>query len=321
MANNPHLYDKLAGNIKNNVAIFNDIAIKRIKEPPYDYDLMITLDSDNCHSYLRQIYKQNMNGKTLNLYSPERFSEKIQWLKLYDNLPEKSTLTDKLKVRDYVKEKIGEQYLKPVLQVANSFDEIDFNSLPETFVMKCTHGSKWQNIVKSKKGLLEHKVIFDIVHDQFNGWLTHEFMPFSAFEMQYKFIEPKILIEPLLRENINEMPAEYEIYCFNGKPKIFQKVRYGQNKEATVYDENFNIMNLKFSSDYNLKNEEADNYIKEAVELSKKLVGDFKLVRIDWLLYKGQLYFNEMTFTPFSGFYNFEDDKWDKKLGDLLNLE
>ncbi|MBQ9244886.1 hypothetical protein IJ182_01310 [bacterium] len=318
---NSHLYNKFLGNIINCFANFSDTFIKKIKEPPYDYDFLMTLDSDTCHSHLRKIYKQNMKGKTLNLYSPERFSEKIQWLKLYDNLPEKATLTDKLKVRDYVKERIGEKYLKPILQVADSFGEIDFDSLPETFVMKCTHGSKWQNIVKSKEGLLDHGIIYNIVRGQFEGWMTHKFTPYAGFELQYKYIEPKIIIEPLMRDNIDEMPTEYEIYCFNGKPKIFQKVKYGRNKYATVYDENFNKIDLKFKPDYQLLKEDADNYLKEAIELSKKLVGDFKLVRIDWMLYNNQLYFAEMTFTPFSGFYEFEDDKWDKKLGDLLSLK
>ena len=122
-------------------------------------------------------------------------------------------------------------------------------------------------------------------------------------------------------DNPQDKADEIEIYCFNGKPKIFQHIKYTNPRQVSIYDENFNNIDLKFLPNYELQNKPVDDCIRQAVELSKKLCLDFKLVRVDWLIYKDKIYFNEMTFTPFSGLYNFEDDSWDYRLGNMLNLK
>ena len=165
--------------------------------------------------------------------------------------------------------------------------------------------------------------LFNKVRDGINSWMNHTFSFFEGFEMQYQDIKPKIIIEPLLRENINFPPTEIEIYCFNGQPKIFQKIIYEDFPKVSVYDENFNFVNFKFKEHYVSVQEPIDDNIKKAVELSKILAEQFKLVRVDWLLYKDHLYFNEMTFTPFSGFILFpaEYKDWDLKLGQMLDIK
>lgn len=290
-----------------------------IGEPPYDYDFLINLDEREYPKYLKKMF-YNMTGKKLNLKHPKTFNEKIQWLKLYDLTPLKTKLTDKVLVRDWVKEKIGENYLKPVLWIGEKFDDIPFEKLPENFIIKANHGCKWHYIIKNKNEFLNNDVLIKIVKSHFDGWMQQTFFPWAGFEMQYKEITPKILIESLLCDIINEKPEEIEVYCFNGKPKIFQRIKYSYPRIVTVFDENYKNLDLKFMHDYVLEPYNADENIKLAVELSKKLSKDFKLARVDWLINKSQLYFNEITFTPFSGFYKFEDEKWNFKLGNMLDL-
>ena len=355
--------------------IFNNIRrIFEVPYPPYPYNFLMDLDEKEYPKYIKQIYRA-ATGRKLNLKNPKRFSEKIQWLKLYDNLPIKTTLTDKILVRDWIEEKIGSEYLKPIISINNTYDEIDFTNFPDCFIIKANHGCKWHYKIKNKAKFLESEALQEIIKRQLNDWLSISFFPFAGLETQYKNIVPKLISEPLLLDNpqdkadeieiycFNSNPKilnwhyndlnteirkscsydekfniidlkfitnyisvehpldENEIYCFNGKPKIFQHIKYTNPRQVSIYDENFNNIDLKFLPNYELQNKPVDDCIRQAVELSKKLCLDFKLVRVDWLIYKDKIYFNEMTFTPFSGLYNFEDDSWDYRLGNMLNLK
>ena len=291
-----------------------------LPDPPYNYDFLLSIDEKEYPKYLKRIFKYVMNQK-LNLKNPKTFNQKIQWLKLYDATPLKTQLTDKVLVRNWVKEKIGENYLKPILQICDSFDEIDFESLPNYFIIKTNHGCKWHYSVKNKEKLLSTEQLMSLVKKHFDGWMNQSFFPFAGFEMQYRDIVPKILVEPILMLNDEKEPIDIEVYCFNGEPKYTQKIRYAETREVSVYDEKLKLTDLKFMPNYVQINEPVDEIVREAVHLSKSLAEKFKLVRVDWIVCGGKLYFNEMTFTPFSGFYDFEDKNWDIKLGNLLKIK
>jgi len=287
----------------------------------FNYDFMMSLKEKDYPKYLSKAYFIK-TGKKLNLRKPETLNEKIQWLKIYDNLPIKAQLTDKVLVRDWVKDKIGEEYLKPVLQICDKFEDIDFDKLPESFIIKCNHGCKWNVVVRKKKEYLNNKKIYNISMKIINNWLSQTFFGYSDFETQYKNITPKIIIEPLMRENADAEGKEKEIYifCFNSLPKIFHRYEFDTEKNKRVYttlDENYDYVNI-FS---NTEAKEADNILKQAVELSKKLAENFKFVRVDWFIFKEKLYFEEMTFTPLSGYINFVDKDLDIKLGNMLSLK
>lgn len=281
---------------------------------------MANLDEKEYPKYLKEIYKF-FTGKKLNLKHPKTFSEKIQWLKLYDTTPLKTQLTDKVLVRDWIKDKIGEEYLKPVLQICKSFEELEFDKFPNSFIIKANHGCKWHYKIKDKEKVLSNEVLMTIMQSHFDGWMYDNFFAYAGFELQYKDIQPQIMVEPLLLDNPNDKPTEIEIYCFNGKAKISQEIKYATKRTASVFDENLKSIDLKLKKNYTIENKEPDDLLKLAVALSEKLSEEFKLVRVDWLIYHDKIYFNEMTFTPFSGFYEFEDDKTDKKLGKMLNLK
>ncbi len=290
-----------------------------IGEPPWEYNLLVTLEESQYPKYLEKLFKRQ-TGKKLNLKHPKTFNEKIQWLKLYDNIPLKSDLTDKVKARDWVKSKIGEEYLKPVLWIGQNFDEIPFDKLPNSFIIKTNHGCKWQYKIKSKEDFLKEINLYNYIKNRFDGWMKQTFFPWGGLETQYKTIKPQLLIEPILIDDDKSFPIEYEIYCFNSVPKIYQKVKYTNPARCCVYDEDFQKSDITLNPAYIIEFEEASETLKKAAELSKTLSKQFKLVRVDWLLYNNKIYFNEMTFTPFSGFFQ-TDDKTNLKLGKMLKLK
>lgn len=299
--------------------LIKKLKIENIGEPPYEYDLLISLNESEYPKYLKRMFK-GMTGQELNLNNPKTFNEKIQWLKLYDSTPLKAQLTDKVLVRDWVQDKIGGEYLKPVLWIGKSFDGIPFDELPLQFIIKANHGCKWHFKIKNKEKFLQEQQIYNQVKAQFNSWMNQTFFPWAGFEMQYKGITPQLLIEPLLADEQNQFSVEYEIYCFNGKPEIFQKIKYKIPAQCCVYNSDFSISEIRFNPYYTVTEESPDDCLKRAVTLSEKLSEGFKLVRVDWLKYKDNIYFNEMTFTPYSGFFIFENSKWNEKLGKMLKL-
>ena len=277
---------------------------------------MLSLDDKEYPYYLSQAYFLK-TGEKLNLRKPKTLNEKIQWLKLYDNLPIKTTLTDKVLVRDWIKTQIGDEYLKPVLWIGDSFDDIPFSSLPNSFIIKVNHGCKWHVVVKNKNEYLSTQQTYNFSRNLF--WLNQTYFGWSDFETQYKNIIPKIIIEELLYDK----NVSFQIWCFNGKPLI-SRVFNGGN--ITSLDENLENINIKFLTE----NKYGVTYfidcvdiLKNAIDLSKKLSKDFKLVRVDWMVYNNKLYFEEMTFTPLSGFIFFAEkqDELQLRYGKMLVLK
>ena len=283
----------------------------------------MSLNEKDYQKYLSLAYLVK-TGKKLNLKNPLTINEKIQWLKIYDNLPVKTALTDKVLVRDYIKDKIGEEYLKPVLWIGDDFDSIPFSSLPDSFIVKANNGCKWHFIVKGKQTYLENLRLFQSTKGAMNNWMKQSFFGWSDFECQYRDIKPQIIVEELLREE-GDKTNEIEIWCFNGVPKIIQDIKKENQRTRSVcsYDENFNYLNLNFIEHAVIENHECSGELIKAVELSRILSEGFKLVRTDWMLYQKRLYFCEMTFTPYSGFIP-DNDEWEErqiKMGNMLNLK
>lgn len=284
-----------------------------------DPNFLSQLQEADYPDFLSYVFKKK-TGESLNLKNPKTFNQKIQWLKLKDNNDEKSQLTDKVLVRNFVKSKIGEEFLKPALWIGKRFDEIPFEQLPDKFIIKANNGSKKYLMIKDKKRFLETPQLVDAVKIRFYNWLNSPYYLNSALEMQYKNIEPQIIIEPVLCDEGTSVPVDIQIYCFNGTPKVFELKSNTDPRMCTVFDENFEQSDIKFmKKDVSIFQQPDDN-LKKAVELSAVLCPNFKFVRVDWIVCGGKLYFNDMTFTPESGFYDFIDRKQNIKLGDMLKL-
>ncbi len=290
-----------------------------IEETKLSYRSLLSLNEKEYPKYLELIFKKE-TGTDLDLDNPITFNQKIQWLKLYDLTPLKTKLTDKVLVRDWVKNQIGDEYLKPVLWIGSKFDDIPFEKLPEKFIIKANNGCKWQYKIKSKTKLLGNKDLFSYVKRRFDGWMVQKFHLFGGFELQYRDIIPQIIIEELLPVN-DDSSSEFEIYCFNSEPMFYQEIKYSIPAVCCVYNKDYSISKIEFNPEYIKMEKPPDKFLKRAVELSKKLAEGFKLVRADWIKCENRLYFNEMTFTPFSGFFRFKDKNTDEYLGSLLKIK
>ena len=280
-----------------------------------DYNYYSTLPPRKYPKELALWYKLVM-GEDLDLRNPRTFNEKIQWLKLYDATQLKTRLADKYLVREWVKEKIGEEYLVPLLGVWDSFEEIDFDKLPNQFALKANHGSGWNIIVKDKS-----KFDREDARKKFDSWMKLNFAFYAGFELQYMNIPPKIIAEKY-NENVEGL-KDYRFYCFNGKPmQVWVDIFSGTpNHLRSVYDMEWNLLPLKCTWPHGgeLLREKPETFEKMK-EFAELLSQDFAFVRVDFFDVDGKLYMGEMTFTPMSGLGKFEPDSWDLKLGNLLQL-
>lgn len=266
--------------------------------------------------YLKIIFKLRL-GYSLDLKNPQTFNEKLQWLKLYDRNPKYIQMVDKYEVRKYISENIGEEYLIPLIGVYNRFEEINFEELPNQFVIKCTHDSGGVVICKNKSK-------FDIrkAKEKIKKSMKRNFY-YSGREWPYKNIKPKIIIEQYMEDKKAKELIDFKIMCFNGIPKFSFTCseRYNDGLKVTFYDLNWKKMPFERHYPSSTKEIEKPKNYELMLELSKKLSKNIPFVRVDWYEINEKLYFGELTFYPGSGLEEFKPFSWDKKLGNLLSLE
>ena len=238
-------------------------------------------------------------------------------MKLYDNDPLKTQLTDEYLVREWVKEKIGEKYLIPLYGVQNSFGEINFNLLPEQFVLKTNHGCAFNIIVKEKSKLNLKKI-----KEKFETWMKINYAFSNGFEFQYLYIKPKIIAEKYL-ENINGDIYDFKVFCFKGKAESIMFVNYKkQNVKRIFYDLNWNKLNYTFLTSLDYEIFPKPKNLKLLIELAEKLSEGFTHVRVDfYILNDGSIKFGEMTFTSLSGIGKWNPPQQDKIFGDLIKYQ
>lgn len=294
--------------------------IKRIifnKQIRFNYLTKLGLyNSISDEQFLKKQWKTFFNTE-LNLKNPQSFNEKLQWLKIYDRNPQYTQMVDKYEAKKYVSNIIGEEYIIPTLGIYNSFEEIDFNKLPNQFVIKCTHDSGGLVIIKDKKNM-------DIkeVEKKINKCLKRNYY-YGSREWVYKNVKPRIIIEKYMEDN-NSIMRDYKFFCFNGEPKLMYLSEGLENHETarmSFYDMDFNLIDCKRKDykqlDYTPKKPKTFEQMKEFASILSK---DIPHVRVDWYEINGKLYFGELTFFTCSGFIPFEPEEWDYKLGEMLKL-
>ena len=267
--------------------------------------------------YLSLLYRTKI-GKKLNWNNPKTFNEKLQWLKLYDRKPEYTTYVDKYKVRDYISETIGEKYLIPLLGVWDNLDEIDFNKLPNQFVLKCNHDSGGICICENKEKFDIEKAKYKIKKSLNNNYFL------ECREWPYKNVQKKIIAEQYMKDLETNELKDYKFFCFNGIPKIMFVASDRQNTvEETkfdFFDMNYNF--LKFTNGHPnskcLPPKPKKFYLMQ--ELAKKISKGIPQVRIDFYEINGKVYFGEMTLFHWSGLTSFKPEKWDYIMGTYLKL-
>lgn len=266
--------------------------------------------------YIKKEFKLRM-GYNLDLQNPQTFNEKLQWLKLNDRNPTYTKMVNKYEVKKYVASIIGEKYIIPTLGVYNDFDDIDFNKLPNQFVIKCTHDSGGLVICKDKSKLKITKVKRKI-----NEFLERKYF-YIHREWPYKNVKPRIIIEKYMEDKKTKDIKDYKFFCFNGTPKIMYVSDGSHTKEQHIqfFDMKYNKIDIKRKDYQEFEKEiKKPNNFEKMIEFSKILSKDIPHVRVDWYEINGKLYFGELTFFTCSGFIPFEPKEWDYKLGEMLKL-
>lgn len=283
--------------------------------PVSDYDYYAHLDPKDYPSELQEWFYK-VTGKRLNLEHPQTYNEKIQWMKLYDSTPLKTRLADKYLVRDWVKEKIGEQYLVDLLGVWDSFDEIDFDALPQSFVLKANHGCGWNLIVKDKSQL-------DLTdaREKFNTWMGLNYAFCNGLELHYMNIRPRIIAEEYLENDHNDL-NDYKVFCFDGKARhVMYLTDRKVGMKMSFYDLDWNKEPFAYNFPVNQDHIPRPQRLEELIEISEKLAQGFAHARVDfYILNDGSLKFGEITFTSATGVCKWTPPQQDRVYGDLIVL-
>ena len=267
--------------------------------------------------YLERKFEALM-GTPLHLDAPQTFNEKLQWLKLYDRKPEYTMMVDKYRVREYIAQKIGAEYLIPLLGVWDSPDEIDFAALPEQFVLKCNHNSGLGMCICKDKSTLDLR---RVRRDLQKGLRQDYYLP--GREWPYKDVPRKIIAEKYMVDTeVNEL-RDYKFFCFRGEVKCF-KVDFDRfiDHRANYFDPNG--IQMPFGEvvcpPKPYKQLVLPENLDEMISLAEKLSGDIPFLRVDFYNVQGRIYFGELTFSPASGMGKFIPEAWDAILGSWLRL-
>ena len=289
-----------------------------ISEPDYRFLLLDRhglFDNWNDVKYLRRKYKALM-GKELNIKKPITFNEKLQWLKLYDHNPKYTTMVDKYRVKKYIENKIGAEYVIPTLGVWDNFDDIDVDNLPNQFVLKCTHDSGGLVICKNKKNL-------DVAsaRKKINKSLKTNFF-LRGREWPYKDVPRKIIAERFMDDGTGEELRDYKVLCFDGEPKLIEihEGRFSGHHTQDFYDVNCNLTKYEQPDDP-LSGHKMEKPVlwDKMMDLSRELAEGIPHIRVDWYIIDERLYFGELTFFDGSGFSAFIGDQ-DKEIGSWITL-
>lgn len=260
-------------------------------------------------------------GKKLDLKNPVSFNEKLQWMKLYDRNPLYTNLVDKYRAREYVKERIGEEYLIPLIGQWKNPEDIDFSSLPEKFVLKCNHNSgTGMFICKNKEKADLDKIRYGLKKGlKENYYIIHR-------EWPYKNVERRIICEQYIEDSKTGELRDYKFLCFNGVPKLMYIASERQTSADGEPKFDFFDIDGKHLDFFNAHpnaavTPEIPSQFEKMKELASKLSDGLRHVRVDFYEADGVIYFGEMTFFHMSGFYPFEPYEWDIKIGEWLTLK
>lgn len=255
--------------------------------------------------------------KKLRLKEPKTYNEKIQWLKLYDRKPIYTTMVDKHAAKEYISEKIGENYVIPTLGVWDRFEDIDFDALPEQFVLKCNHDSGSVLICKDKSSFDFEKAKQVLTEGlKQNGY-------YCGREWPYKNVKPCILAEAYLSALDNEELVEYKIFCFDGEAKIVLVCKgqaHGVGRTNDFMDRDFNRIPVMSLNPHSSPDPARPEQLDEIITIAEKLSADIPQLRVDTYIANGKVYVGELTFFHNSGMSKFEPEEWDYTFGSWIKL-
>ena len=269
-------------------------------------------------TYLKLLYRFKM-GHRLDLKNPQTFTEKLQWLKLYNRKPEYTTMVDKYAVKNYVANIIGEEYIIPTLGVWDRFDDIDFSKLPQQFVLKTTHGGGGGGVVICRdKNSFNKAEAKSKLQASMRGDIYK-----SLREWPYKNVPKRIIAEKFMSPEKDKLDlTDYKIYCFNGEPKLIMVAggRYSGDKRFAYYDTNWNVVDITWGAPRPDKEFDKPSKLSDMLRVASQLSQDMIHSRIDLYCIENDVYFGEITFFDSSGFEEITPSEMDEYLGKLIKL-
>lgn len=263
--------------------------------------------------YLKTYYKLT-TGKTLDLRHPKTFNEKLNWLKIHNQNPLYNILADKYKVKDFVRKAIGDKYVVHNYGCWNSFDDINFEELPNSFVIKTTHDSGGVYVCKDKSN-----IDVENLRLRYNKAIKRNYY-YRLREWVYKDADPKIIADELLDDSRGRELIDYKFWCFNGEPKVMYITNKGANIKENFYDMDFKPLDINHGFARTTPEYDMPACFDEMKSLAKKLSQNIPFVRVDFFYVNGNVYFGEFTFYDWAGLRPFNGDEWDYKLGSWIDL-
>lgn len=266
--------------------------------------------------YIQMIYRRKF-GRSIDWKNPQSFNEKLNWLKVYDRKPVYTTMVDKWEAKKYVSGIIGEEFIIPSYGVYDRFEDIDVVSLPNQFVIKCTHDSGSVVICRDK-------ATFDwnAAKEKIERGLRRNLF-WNGREWPYKNVKPRILVEKYMEEDGDQPLTDYKFLCFNGEPKLIEihKGRYSSHHTQDFYDTDWKLTEIRQPSDplSGIQHPKPVHF-EEMLELSRALSKGIPQIRVDWYEIKGHLYFGELTFYDGGAFGPFASYEQDLLLGSWMDL-
>ncbi len=294
-----------------------------IKRPEYilfwlDNKRIITLDDEK---YIKLLYELKVKKK-LNLENPQTFNEKLQWLKLYDRNPEHMKMVDKYEVKKYVSSIIGEEYIIPTLGIYEKFDDIDFEKLPNQFVIKCTHDSASTIVCKDK-----NKFDYKMAKNKINRCLKRNYF-YQGREWPYKDVKPRIIIEKYMENTDGTAIDDYKFYCFDGKSNYVMicRERDTGNPKFYYYNREWEFQrdmswDAKKLTEIEIAKISKPKDLEKMFEIAETLSKNIKFVRTDLYYINNKIYFGELTFFPLAGIDTTRTKECDEILNNLLSLD
>lgn len=263
--------------------------------------------------YLRWLYR-GATGRKLDLKDPERYSQKLQWMKLYDRDPRYTVMVDKARAKEWAAGIIGPQHIIPTLGLWERFDDIDFDALPDRFVLKCTHDSHSAIICKDKSKLDKAEA-----KKKMEKALKRRFF-YEGRQWPYKDVPPRILAEPYMENKATGDLRDYKFFTFRGQPRVMY-IATGRGTGETYgdfYDMEFTHLDLNIDHVCAPVPPEKPAMFAEMIQAAQALAEGTPQVRVDFYEVDGQFYFGEMTFFHCSGFISFQPDDWDFQFGQWM---
>jgi hypothetical protein len=269
----------------------------------------------------KKMIKRNFRrrlGREVNVENPTKYNDKLQWLKLYWRNPLATICADKYEVREFIKQKIGGDYLNELYGVYDLVEDIDIDRLPNSFVLKGTHGSGFNIVCKNKS-----KINWDAKKKEMSRWLeTNYFL--GNREWVYKNIKPRIICEKFIEQEDSDELRDYRFFCFNGEPKFITVDLSINDKKKTrrnLYDLEWNLMDeeISYPRELDIKINKP-NKLDEMIELSKRLSSEFPHARVDFYYIEGKIIFGEITFFHQSGMGKVRPIEFEEEMGSWLKL-